>query len=512
VKMARRVRTGSWPAPVRGLLKAGAVAQGPADAAEVLDNFIPTAEGARLRGGIVQTATVPAAVVALMVFRSGAAENLFAATASAVYDVTAPADPLVSPAAAFSGLIGGDWSFTQFATAAGQFLVIANGTDSVRHYNGSVWATPAITGVTSSDLSFVWAHKSRLWFIENSSLSAWYLPVNSIAGAAVEFPLDGVFRLGGRLLFGGTLSSDAGDGRDDSAIFVTSEGEVAVYQGTDPSSASTWDLTGVYRIGKPLNKKAWFRVAGDTAVLTEDGIVSIMQAMTSDRTGLQPNAITAPIEDFWQKAIATRSTTSPFPATVWPTRTIALIGVPSASAIPVALVANTRTGAWARITGWAINALALLNDQVMFGTPSGQIVRADSGGDDLGVSYTGIWVPKFQEFNPTETKFALRARAMWRSITRQSVRLVCFQNYALGTYPASDANTVVNPLKWGAAVKWGARKWGGSNTIIEGSDWQSVTGSGYALAPALVVSTNGTASPGFELAGMQLRYETGRPL
>jgi hypothetical protein len=101
---------------------------------------------------------------------------------------------------------------------------------------------------------------------------------------------------------------------------------------------------------------------------------------------------------------------------------------------------------------------------------------------------------------------------MWRAVTRQSVRLVCFQNYALGTYPAPAANTVVNPLKWGAAVKWGARKWGGSNTIIEGSDWQSVTGSGYALAPALVVTVNGTASPGFELAGMQLRYETGRPL
>ena len=510
--MARRTRTFAWPAPARGLLKAGALAKGPPDAAEVLDNFIPTAEGARLRGGAVQTATVPASVVSLMVYRSGAAENLFAATASAVYDVTAPANPLVSPAAAFSGLSGGDWAFTQFATAAGQFLVIANGTDSVRHYNGLTWTAPTITGVTSSLLSFVWSHKRRLWFVEKNTLSAWYLPVNSVAGAASEFPLDGVFRLGGSLLFGGTLSSDAGDGRDDSAIFVTTEGEVAIYQGTDPSSATDWALTGVYRIGRPLNKKAWFRVAGDTAVLTEDGIVSVAQAVSSDRTGLQVGAITSPIEGLWQRAIAARSTTSPFPALVWPTRTIALIGVPSASATPISLVANTRTGAWAQITGWAINALALFNDQAMFGTPSGQIVRADSGGNDLGVSYTGIWVPKFQEFNSLETKYALRARAMWRAVTQQTVRLACFQNYALGTYPPLTANTVVNPLKWGAAVKWGARKWGGSNTIIEGSDWQAVAGSGYALAPALVVSTNGTSSPGFEVAGMQLLYETGRPI
>ena len=508
--MARRAKSFSWPAPVRGLMKAGALAKGPADAAEVLDNFIPTAEGARLRGGSVQTATVPAAVVSLMTYRSGAAESLFAATADAVYDVTAPANPLVSPAASLSGLSGGDWSFTQFATAAGQFLVMANGTDSVRHYNGTVWVTPAITGITSSALSFVWAHKSRLWFIENDSLSAWYLPVNSIAGAAVEFPLDGVFRLGGRLLFGGTLSSDAGDGRDDSAIFVTSEGEVAVYQGTDPSSASTWALAGIYRIGRPLNKKAWFRVAGDTAVLTDDGIVSIMQAMSNDRTGLQANAITAPIEDLWQRAIATRS--APFPAIAWPTRTIVLIGVVSSSATPVAFVANTRTGAWARITGWAISALALLNDQVIFGTPSGQIVRADSGGNDLGGAYTAVWVPKFQEFDSLETKFALRARAMWRAIAKQSVRLVCFKNYAIGTYPVPQVNATASSLKWGAGIKWGARKWGGTTAIIEGSDWQSVSGSGYALAPALVVSTNGSASPELELVGIQLLYESGRSI
>ncbi len=510
--MARRTSTFAWPAPVRGLLKSGPVASGPKDAAEVLDNFIPTAEGARLRGGAALHGTVAAAVVSLMVYRSGAAEKLFAATATAVYDVTAPVDPETSPTAEFSSMTGGDWSFTQFATAAGQFLVIANGTDSVRHYNGSTWAAPSITGVTSSALSFVWSHKLRLWFVEKNTLSAWYLPVNSVAGAATEFPLDGVFRLGGSLLFGGTLSSDAGDGRDDSAIFVTTEGEIAIYQGTDPSSAADWALTGVYRIGRPLNKKAWFRVAGDTAVLTEDGVVSVAQAVSSDRAGLQVRAITAPIEDLWQQAVASRTSTSTFAAIVWPTKTIALIAVPSTTGVPVTLVSNTRTGAWAPVKGWSISALALFEDKAVFGTPSGQIVLADTGGNDLGAAYTGVWVPKFQEFGSTDRKFALRARAMWRSLSRQVVRIVCFQNYALGTYPSTDANTSENATKWGAAVKWGARKWGGGQSLLDGSDWQSVSGSGYALAPALVVTCNSTSAPVLELAGMQLRYETGQPI
>jgi hypothetical protein len=508
----RRTKTFAWPAPVRGLLKSGPVTSGPKDAAEVLDNFIPTAEGARLRGGSTLHGTVAAAVVSLMVYRSGAAEKLFAATATAVYDVTAPVDPETSPSAEFGSLTSGDWAFTQFATAAGQYLYMVNGADSARHYNGLTWTTPTITGVTSSTLSFVWSHKLRLWFVEKNTLSAWYLPVNSIAGAASEFPLDGVFRLGGSLLFGGTLSSDAGDGRDDSAIFVTTEGEIAIYQGTDPSSATDWALTGVYRIGRPLNKKAWFRVAGDTAVLTEDGVVSVAQAVSSDRAGLQVGAITAPIEDLWQQAVAARTSSSSFASLVWPTRTIALIAVPSSSGVPVTLVSNTRTGAWAPISGWAINALALFEDKAVFGTPSGQIVLADAGGNDLGAAYTGIWVPKFQEFGATDRKFALRARAMWRGIARQMVRIVCFQDYAIGTYPAAEANTTENALKWGAAVKWGARKWGGGQSIIAGAEWQAVSGSGYALAPALVVSSNSSAAPVFEIAGMQLRYETGNPI
>ena len=79
-----------------------------------------------------------------------------------------------------------------------------------------------------------------MWVIENDTLSAWYLPVDSVGGAATEYDLSGIFRLGGYLLAGGTWTMDAGEGVDDYWIAVTSEGEVVVYQGTDPSSANTW--------------------------------------------------------------------------------------------------------------------------------------------------------------------------------------------------------------------------------------------------------------------------------
>ena len=216
--------TVSFKAPNKGWVKNQSLLDDVSGAADVLDNIFPTAQGGRLRKGCELHATVAAAVKHLFTWKSGATELMFAATASAIYDITSPADPAVSPAAAVSGLTSGDWSVANFANSAGEFSVLANGSDTVRNFDGSAWTVPAITGVTTSLLSQVWAFKERLWFVEKDTLSVWYLAVNAVAGAATELPLKGIFQLGGSLLFGANWSLDSGDGLDDVCIFVTTEG------------------------------------------------------------------------------------------------------------------------------------------------------------------------------------------------------------------------------------------------------------------------------------------------
>src|SRR3546814_8798766 len=70
------------------------------------------------------------------------------------------------------------------------------------------------------------------------------LPIyaDSIGGPAEPFPLGGVFGLGGSLLFGSAWSIDSSSdsGLSEQNIFVSTEGEVAVYQGSDPGEAATW--------------------------------------------------------------------------------------------------------------------------------------------------------------------------------------------------------------------------------------------------------------------------------
>ena len=506
-----------WPAPVMGLVRSGTKIGGDPRGCDLLENFIPTAEGARFRGGSVKQATIGGGVEALMMYQSGSASILFAADDSAIYDVTSPADPDVAVTAAVSGLTSGDWSSVQFATPGGQFLAAVNGADDYHLFNGSAWqaldgaSSPAFTGVAGSTLSFVWSHKRRLWFVEQNTLSAWYLPVNSIAGAAVEFPLDGVFSLGGALLFGGTWSQDSGAGLDDLAVFVTTEGQIAVYEGTDPSNANSWSLVGVYRIGKPLGKNAWFRAGGDLVILTEDGIVPVSEALGKDRAALQAAAISSPIEDLWQEAIAARGFAFRFSVALWSTKTTLWIGVPAITGGVTVLVANTRTGAWATVTGWPATALIVFDDKLFYGTADGLVVRGDASGSDMGLPYSGRYVPNFQEMGASSDKTALHARCIFRAAEAASPRLVAFKNYQIGAFPVEAQAPATTASVWGAAV-WGGGVWGGSVDRLSRTDWQAVAASGFSLSVGWIVGSNETAPPTLEIVGTILRYEQCRSI
>ena len=509
--MAKRTKREQFPAPSLGWVKNAAHTDPPKGSAEVLDNFFPTAQGARLRDGKDKHATINGVVRRMLAYRSGSQEAMFACTADSVYDVTTPADADVSPSAAISSLTSGDWVGTQFANASGEYLYMTNGSDAARYYDGSSWTTPTITGATSADLSQCWTYKERLFFIEGGTLSFWYFAVNAISGAATEFPLHGVFHQGGALLFGATWSVDSGSGLNDLCVLVTTEGEVAIYSGADPSDANDWALQGVYRVGKPLDKAGWYKNGGDLMILTEDGIVSVSDAVNKDRSALRSAAASYAIEDAWKEAIANRSADYTFASEVWPTKTMLIVGAPrNVDGLPVAFVANIRTGAWCRYLGWDVGATAIINDQLYFGTPgdtTSVIYAAEKTANDEGTAYSGRWVPKFYE-GGAEFKSAIHARIRARSQEQYSYALGCFSDYTIGSYPSATPNTSESPNAWGSGL-WGTMVWGGDDGSIRQSEWRTVRGGGASLAPVLVVPSNRTTVNSLELLAMDLLYESG---
>lgn len=517
-RKARVSKDKSFRAPFKGWIQSEVPGYPVTGGAALLDNWFPTTTGVRMRKGSQTHATIAAAVDHIAVY-DGASPKMFAADETTISDITSPADPEVAPTAAVSSLTSGDWSSVQIETAGGLFLVMVNGFDDMEQFDGTGWlavnasSTPrSITGVDTADLSYVWKHKNRLFLIEKGTNSAWYLPSLAVGGAANELALGGVFTLGGSLLFGATFSQDAGDGLDDYCLFFTDKGEVAVYQGTDPSSASTWALVGVYRIGEPLHKNAHFRAGGDVAVLTREGIVPVSGAINKDRAALQMAAITYPIEEAWRTYMLTRTgLEANFCCVLWHTASMLVIGLPTASSLETkALAANARTGAWSSgFTGWDARCLAVFDNKLYFGTAAGTIKQGDTTGSDDGANFTAVCIPSFDMLKTPNVKSAIHCRATIRTNYDYPVQLFANSDYVIAEPTPLSAPTQGAENSWGTGV-WGTSVWGsGEERKSVTSEWQNVEAVGFAIAPGISVTSGETIAPDVELTSLDLIYQEG---
>ena len=100
--------------------------------------------------------------------------------------------------------------------------------------------------------------------------------------------MQGIFKKGGYLIAMGDWAIDSTSGIYNGFCFITSEGEVAMYDGTDPSA---WSLKGVYSISRPLGPRCTMKAGGDLMVATEDGIVPMSKVEALDQVALQNIAV-----------------------------------------------------------------------------------------------------------------------------------------------------------------------------------------------------------------------------
>lgn len=378
----------------------------------------------------------------------------------------------------------------------------------------SAASTVTVTGLATTEITQLWNFKERMFGVQKNSRSAWYWPAESIGGAITEIPLGSVFQKGGNLLFGGTWSLDSGAGIDDVCVFATDAGELAVYEGTDPASTSTWSLVGVYNIGKPLNKHASFKAGGDLAILTEDGIVPVSEALRKDRAALQESAITAPIEDAWTAVISKRDGVYPFTATLWQSRGKLLVGTPqNEDGVPISFVANAQTGAWCRYTGWDVQCSRELGNNLYFGTSDGKIYNAEQRGNDDGVAYTGVYVPKFTDMRSASEKIVNRSNLTARSSTAFNFSIKGLSDYVVPSLtPPASASVSVGDSAWGTGV-WGTFVWGGSDAVNQQTNtWKTTRAKGFAVSHAIQITVNQVPVPEIEITSSRIRYENATPL
>lgn len=493
------------PAPVKGLnLRDNIAKMGPQDAL-ILRNYICDDTSVRVRGGTDRFAySIGASIGTLMEWSGGASRKFLAATATAIYDITAGGTGF---SAAVSSLTSAYWSSTMFTTAGGTFLVLANGADSVRNFDGTSWTTPSITNVTSSTLDYVCSHKSRLWFAQKNTTKAWYLPTSSISGAAASFELGERFRRGGRLLAIAALSRDSGAGVDDVLCFISSKGEIAVFQGDDPASATTWALVGVYTCAPPINNRSLISIGGDLGIVTQSALVSVRGLIAGGQEAAEENAISDRIDLGIAAAHQRYGTLTGWEIANVPGLGLAYLNIPKSTSTAFQYCLNTTSGAWSELLGMNATCWGTYNNEPYFGTSDGGVYQAETGYSDYGsVAIESEVKPSFRDFGTARAKRFSRVRPIFSAPGRVNPAIRVSTDYRT-TPPISADEFPHSGLVgsfWGYGV-WSEARWGGGTDPLS-AFWYGATGRGTVGTVHMKHSTTIRA----KLNAIDIQYEVSR--
>lgn len=499
------------PAPIGGLVTAQNIGAMETGTAIVLNNWRPTRTGIAVRGGNQKYATLGAAPVESMMAYVGTTRALFGASDGGIFNLTSVADPDVPPSPDVSGQTSNYYSYVNFATTGGYFMPCVNGTDDMQLFDGTSWtainssSVPAITGVATDVITHINAYRNRLYMVEANSLNVWYLPVDSIGGAASLLSLSGVFTKGGSILFTATWSSESGAASMQAYLVVmTTEGEAAVFTGAYPEDDG-WALVNVYDISKPLGKNGWFRAGGDIIIATEMGLVPVSAARYKDPAALGMDAISKNIEPTWKRE-ATRRTTVPWEIAKWDDMDLFYVNVPviDATTDRMTIIGNLKTGALATYSGWDNRCFAVHNRQMYFGTNGGTVRIAEIGGNDNGMPYTAQTAFAWDHLGtPGFTKSVKQAQAIWNTSNPFSFRLSASVDYNQNfpIVPNAIDNTIPDSL-WDLGL-WDVAKWDDGVVLYNTRSRQvSIGKTGLVFSMEIQVPMNAVNTPQIELVSL----------
>jgi hypothetical protein len=346
-----------------------------------------------------------------------------------------------------------------------------------------------ITGENSNKFATVNLFKERLYFVIEDTLDFCYLPVDSINGAVTKFPLGGIFKNGGYLQAMGTWTIDAGYGVDDLAAFVTSNGEVAVYKGSDPSDPNDWALVGIWNIGQTFNRKCMFKYGGDLLVLTEGGLVPLSAGLQSTRLDPRVN-ITDKIFYAISQATALYSSVYGWQINYFAKQNMLILNIPVIGGSEQYVMHNI-TKSWSRFTNIDANCWELSGDDMYFGG-NGFVGKFYNTNADDGSNIRGFVQQAYSYF---ENRGQQKRFTLVRPILQTDngvPTVLCgistdFDTVNLTNQISFNPNILSIGL-WDTSL-WDDANWGGQ--LVTTKIWQGVTGLGYAGSISLNVVSQG---------------------
>jgi len=376
--------------------------------------------------------------------------------------------------------VTGTDTFTYVMATAPSGDATTEGAYTVKYY---------VTGLDTDEFATVNLFKERLYFVQKNSLSFWYLPVDSINGHVDEFPLGGIFKRGGYLQAMGTWTIDAGYGVDDLAAFITSNGEVAVYKGSDPSDPNDWALVGLWNVGQTFTRKCVFKFGGDMLLLTIDGLVPLSAGLQSTRLDPRVN-LTDKIFFAINQATTAYANNFGWQMNYFAKNNMLILNVPVTGGSEQYVMHNI-TKSWARFTNINANCWEMNGDDMYFGG-IGFVGKFYDTYADAGQNISAFTQQAYSYF---DRRGQLKRFTLVRPILQTDngvPNVLCGISVDFDTVDLTTQisfNPVIDPIGLWDVDVWDNSNFGGG--LITTRIWQGVTGLGYAGSISMNVVSQG---------------------
>jgi hypothetical protein len=347
----------------------------------------------------------------------------------------------------------------------------------------------AITGVNSNTFVHVNLFKNFLFFVQENSMEVWYLPVGQVAGVALKLDFGGIARMGGYIQAMGTWTIDAGQGADDYAVWVTNNGETIVYNGTNPNSADTWALKGVWQLGQTFNRRCFLKWAGDLLLLTQDGLVPLASALQSSRLDPRIN-LTDKIYYAISQEASLYSTNFGWQINYFASENMLIINIPSGNGVRQFCM-HTISKAWCSFSNISAKCWELSYDQMYFGG-NGFVGRFWDSYSDSGNNINAEVQQAYSYFDaPGQQKRFTMIRPIFQTDNGLPGILVGINTDfdAQNSLGAVSFNAVSSTLGVWDTARWDRDVWGGALALTR--LWQGVTGIGYSGGIIMKVASQG---------------------
>lgn len=372
-----------------------------------------------------------------------------------------------------------------------------------------------LRGVSFSPASvaFVTVFKSRVWLVEKDTSRAWYLEAGSLYGTATSFEMGGRMRAGGPLVGLYSWSYDGGSGLDALLVGLSTAGDVVIYQGTDPASASTFGLKGSWSLGAvPVGRRIALEHGGELYVLSAQGLVPLTRLVVGAPAERSADAASGKVANLLSQHVNARRTLPGWGLYLHPADNVLLVAVPTLPGQATLQLAWGLAGAraWSVWRGLPLVSAAVWNGEAYFGTTDGCVCRATGYVDAVSLSDPSVYTPVeysgltgFQSLGTPRTKRVELLRPTLLSETpNPACRTVAKYSYDLleplvpGTYGGGGEGT------WDAST-WDASLWGGEYMAAQTA--VGATGMGREVA----LAWRGYAISRTTLVGFDVHFNAG---